>query len=116
MNVVGAAVAAKGAAEASTGFIHLAKSASQGPKAADATGVTAGGQATDEHGNKLGPSGEKQVNKTQSNTREGARNKALNEGSGAVDHHNPKQGKPHFHPKDNKGNKKPSSPHHEYPE
>jgi hypothetical protein len=47
---------------------------------------------------KLGPSGEPWVNKTTSNTREGARNKALNEGSGAVEHRTPKQGDPHFHP------------------
>ncbi|MDZ7639829.1 MAG: RHS repeat-associated core domain-containing protein [Bryobacterales bacterium] len=43
-------------------------------KAKDAPGVTAGGQATDKYGNKLGPSGDVQVNKTHSTTREGARN------------------------------------------
>jgi RHS repeat-associated protein len=92
------------------------KDGSPGPKADQAPGVTAGGQATDKYGNKLGPSGEPQVNKTRSNTREGARNKALSEGSGAVEHRNPKRGNPHFHPTDNEGNKKPSSTHHEYPE
>ena len=79
-------------------------------------GVTSSGQATDEHGNKLGPSGDKQINTTRSNTREAARNRALNEGSGAVEHSNPKEGNPHFHPTDNKGKKKPSSTHHEYPD
>jgi RHS repeat-associated protein len=88
-----------------------------GPKAADAPGVTAGGQATDKHGNKLGPSGDEQINKTKSNTREDARNKALNEGSGATEHSNPKDGQPpHFHPADAKGVKKPNSTHHQYPE
>jgi RHS repeat-associated protein len=87
-----------------------------GPKAADAPGVTAGGQATDKYGNNLGPSGEPQVNQTNSNTREGARNGALNEGSGAVEHSNPAEGQPHFHPADKKGDKKPSSTHHNYPD
>ena len=87
-----------------------------GPKADKAPGVTSSGQATDEHGNKLGPSGDKQINTTRSNTREAARNRALNEGSGAVEHSNPKEGNPHFHPTDNKGKKKPSSTHHEYPD
>jgi RHS repeat-associated protein len=85
-------------------------------KAKDAPGVTAGGQATDEHGNKLGGSGKPQVHETESNTREGAKNKALNEGSGAVEHTNPKVGKPHFHPSDAEGNKKPTSVHHNYPD
>lgn len=87
-----------------------------GPKAADAPGVTAGGQATDAHGNKLGPSGETQVDRTRSNTREGARNRALGEGSGAVEHRNPRVGSRHWHPTDAQGNKKPSSTHHEYPD
>jgi len=87
-----------------------------GPKAADAPGVTAGGQATDAHGNKLGPSGETQVDRTRSNTREGARNRALGEGSGAVEHSNPRVGSRHWHPTDAQGNKKPSSAHHEYPD
>lgn len=89
---------------------------SGGPKAADAPGVTAGGQATDAHGNKLGPSGETQIDRTRSNTREGARNRALGEGSGAVEHSNPRVGNPHWHPTDAQGNKKPSSTHHEYPD
>ncbi len=87
-----------------------------GPKAADAPGVTAGGQATDAHGNKLGPSGETQIDRTRSNTREGARNRALGEGSGAVEHSNPRVGSRHWHPTDSAGNKKPSSTHHEYPD
>ena len=90
---------------------------SQGiPKAADAAGVTAGGQATDKYGNKLGPSGDPQVDKTKSTTREGARNKALNEGSKAVEHKKDEKSGPHYHPADASGAKKPSSTHHEYPE
>lgn len=102
---------------ATLGVIYsLAKDAVSGPKAADAPGVTSGGQATDAHGRKLGPSREPQVNETNSNTREGARNRALGQGSGAVEHANPRVGKPHFHPTDAQGNKKPGSTHHNYPE
>jgi RHS repeat-associated protein len=107
-----------GTATAALATSNMAKDinrTSSGPKANDAPGVTAGGQATDEHGNKLGPSGEKQVNTTSSNTREAARNRARSEGSGTTEHRNPRRGKPHFHPTDNKGKKKPSSTHHEYP-
>ncbi len=93
-----------------------ADSANTGPKAAKSAGVTAGGQATDEHGNKLGPSRKPQVNKTQSSSRKGADDKAKSEGSGSVEHSNPKVGKPHFHPTDADGNKKPTSTHHEYPD
>jgi RHS repeat-associated protein len=113
-------VVAGGAMEAgaakNVGGILNAMSGEQGsgPKAADAPGVSAGGQATDKHGNKLGPSGEKQVNRTKSTTREAAGNKALNEGSGKVEHRNPKEGDRHFHPTDADGNKKPASTHHEY--
>ena len=88
---------------------------STGPKAKDAAGVTAGGQATDKDGNKLGPSGDKQINKTRSNTREAANNKAKNEGSGSVEHPNPKRGNPHFHPTTKYGKKQNGSTHHEYP-
>jgi hypothetical protein len=91
-------------------------SSTTGPKAADAPGVTAGGQATDKFGNKIAPSGETQVNKTKSTTREGARNKALNEGSRAAEHKRDQKMGPHFHPADASGEKKPSSTHHEYPE
>ena len=121
-NVASAVVIAHGATTGVEGGVHLFKDAEnaikgEGPKAKDAPGVTAGGQATDKYGNKLGPSGEKQVNTTTSNTREGARNKALNQGSGAVEHSNPQHGEnPHFHSTDNKGKKKPSSAHHEYPQ
>ena len=115
VNVVSTAVTVEGAGAATMGAVNLMKAS--GPKAANAPGITAGGQATDEHGNKLGPSGEKQINSTSSNTREGANNKALNEGSSSVNHNNPKDGQgPHFHAGDAQGNKKPSSTHHEYPE
>lgn len=119
--VVGAGATAVGTVAEAGAAANLAKivttpmqSSGQGPKAANAAGVTAGGQATDKYGNKLGPSGKPQVNETNSNTREGARNRALNEGSGVEEHSNPQQGDPHFHPTDNEGNKKPSSTHHNY--
>jgi RHS repeat-associated protein len=85
-----------------------------GPKADDAAGVTAGGQATDKHGNKLTGSGQVQVNITRSNTREKAGNKALNQGSGKVEHRSPRVGNRHFHPTNNKGKQKPGSTHHEF--
>ena len=82
---------------ATLGVIYsTAKDAATGPKAADAPGVTAGGHATDEHGQKLGPSGKPQVNNVDKNTREGANN-AANRGSGTIEHTNPRQGSPHFH-------------------
>jgi RHS repeat-associated protein len=122
VGAISTAAVVQGSSAALIGGAHLAKSAidantGKGPVKADkAPGVTAGGQATDEHGNKIGPSGETQVNRTQSNTREGANNKALNEGSRSVNHNNPKDGSaPHFHPADANGKKKPSSTHHEYP-
>ena len=88
----------------------------KGPKAAEAPGVSASGQATDQYGNKLGPSGKPMIHETNSNTREGARNRALNEGSGATEHPNPTRGDPHFHPTDAQGDKKPNSTHHNYPD
>jgi len=109
----GAAVAAHGATTAAIAGGHLVAAA---VKASDAPGTSSSGQATDQHGNKLGPSGKPMVHETSSNTREGARNKALNEGSGAVEHPNPTVGKPHFHPTDAQGNKKPTSVHHNYPD
>ena len=87
-----------------------------GPKADEAPGVTAGGQATDRHGNKLGPSGKIMINDTDNNTREGAKNKSLSEGTGAVEHRNPKRGGPHFHPTGADGRKKQGSTHHNFPE
>jgi hypothetical protein len=80
----------------------------------DAPGVTAGGQATDPFGNKTAPSGSPQINKTRSNTREGARNKALNQGSKAEEHRTPKRGRRHFHPRRANGKKTRDNPHHEF--
>ena len=88
----------------------------RGPvKAKDAPGVTAGGQATNEHGQKLAPSGRPQVNNVSSNTREAARNKA-NKGSGTVEDKNPARGQPHFHTKRGTGEKKRDNVHYNYPE
>jgi len=109
----GVGVALHGAATVAVAGGHLVAAA---VKASDAPGTSSSGQATDEHGNKLGPSGKPMIHETNSNTREGANNKALNEGSGTVEHTNPKDGKPHFHPADAQGNKKPTSVHHNYPD
>ena len=110
-----AALEAHGAVTATAAGVHLMAEGA-GPKAANAAGVSSSGQATDEHGNKLGGSGKPQQHDTSSNTREAAGNKALDEGSTAVNHSNPKQGDPHFHAGDAEGNKKPNSTHHKYPD
>ena len=87
----------------------------KGPvKAKDAPGVTAGGQATNEHGQKLGPNGKPQVNNVNKNTREKAKN-AANKGSGTIEDTNPKRGDPHFHTKRGDGTKKRDNVHYNYP-
>ncbi|HKV91801.1 MAG TPA: hypothetical protein VJW20_04555 [Candidatus Angelobacter sp.] len=115
INVASAGLIAHGVTTTVVGGVHLAKDASQsgGPKAEDAPGVTSNGQATDEHGNKKSGSGEIQIDKTKSTTREGARNKALSEGSGAVLHRTPRRGKRHFHGTRANGTKKVKT-HHEF--
>src|SRR5207302_10745713 len=85
-----------------------------GPKAKDAPGVTAGGQATNKHGQKLAPSGRPQVNNVNKTTREAANN-AANKGSGATEHRNPTRGGPHFHTKRGDGSKKQDGTHYNYP-
>jgi len=101
---------------ATLGVIYSqAKDAVSGPKAADAPGVTAGNQATNEHGQKVGPSGKPQVNNVSKNTREGANN-AANKGSGTINHANPARGEPHFHTKRGDGSKKQDSTHYNYPD
>jgi RHS repeat-associated protein len=115
LNVISTAAIAQGVTGAATGVGQLIKAATGGPKAGNAPGVTAGGQATDEHGNKQGPSGKPQVNETNSNTREAANNKAKSQGARTVEHRTPKRGKPHFHSADKQGKKKPGSTHHNFP-
>jgi len=90
---------------------------SAGPKAADAAGVTAGGQATDRYGNKLGPSGDPQVNQPRHSTEKGAKDAARQEGDRApVKHPNPTRGEGHYQAADKQGNKIPNSTHHIYPD
>ena len=105
--VVGAAEAVHGTATAGTAISAMMKSSDV---------VTLSGQKADQYGNKLGGSGKPQQHETTSNTREGANNKALSEGSGSTNHSNPKTGQPHVHPTDAAGEKKPNSTHHNYPE
>jgi RHS repeat-associated protein len=86
-----------------------------GPKKAeDAPGVTAGGQATNKHGQKLAPSGRPQINNVNKTTREGAKN-AANKGSGVMEHPNPRRGGPHFHTNRGDGSKKQDGTHYNYP-
>jgi hypothetical protein len=79
------------------------------------SGQTASGHPTDQHGNKLGPSGKPQVNTVKHPSQKKAKDAARNEGKGApVKHTNPQKGGDHYHPTDKKGNKRPNSTHHEY--
>ena len=81
-----------------------------------APGQTAGGRATDEHGNALGPSGKPQVNQVDHATRKAAKDAARQEGRGApVNHPSPAKGEPHYHPTGTDGKKLPGSTHHNYP-
>ena len=83
----------------------------------DAPGRTAGGRATDEHGNVLGPSGKPAVHEVRHSTRKAAKDAARNEGQSApVSHPSPAVGEPHFHPAGPDGEKVPNSTHHTYPE
>ena len=73
------------------------------------------GHPTDQHGNKLGPSGKPQINTVKHSSPKKAKDAARAEGQGSpVKHTNPKKGNNHYHPVDSKGNKKPNSTHHEY--
>jgi hypothetical protein len=86
----------------------------KGPvKANDAPGITAGGQATNEHGQKIAPSGRPQINNVKKNTREAAKN-AANRGSGTVEHRTPTRGKRHFHTRRGTGKKKQDGTHYTY--
>jgi hypothetical protein len=91
------------------------KGAKAAPKAATAPGVTAGGQATDVHGNKVGPSGKNQAHTIKNATKKGAKDAARNAGKGKpVKHASPAKGDSHYHPTDENGDKIPNSPHFEY--
>ena len=87
----------------------------KGPVKAKDAPESAGGQATNEHGQKLGPNGKPQVNNVNKNTREKAKN-AANKGSGTIEDTNPKRGDPHFHTKRGDGTKKRDNVHYNYPE
>ena len=81
------------------------------------TGQTAGGRATDQYGNVLGPSGRPAVHDVDFSTKKGAKDAARNAGKGApVQHPSPTRGDPHFHPTGADGEKVPGSPHYNYPE
>jgi RHS repeat-associated protein len=129
LNVVSTALVVDGGSTTIQGVTHLARDVSgssgsaptptgekpnTGPKAEEAHGVTAGGQATNEHGQKLAPSGRPQVNNVSKTTREAAKN-AANKGSGVIHDPNPTRGGPHFHTKRGTGKKKQDSTHYNYP-
>jgi hypothetical protein len=106
----------RNAEQPDTGQKQTATGTNTGPKAAEAPGVTAGGQATDKYGNKLGPSGKPQVNQVDHPNVKSAKDAARASGKGApIKHPSPKKGEPHFHPTDVKGDKIPCSTHHNCP-
>ena len=93
------------------GVLSMGGGEEEGP-----AGRTAGGRATDEHGNPIGPSGKPQVDRVEHSTRKAAKDAARQEGKGApVNHPSPTRGNKHFHPTDSEGKKLPGSTHHEYP-
>jgi RHS repeat-associated protein len=118
MVVTGSAILeGHGAVAATAASVHLLAETPSGPKAADAPGVTAGGQAIDKYGNKVGPSGRQQVNEVDHSTEKGAKDAARQEGKGAPEKHpSPTKGDPHYHPTDKQGEKVPNSTHHNYPD
>ena len=81
----------------------------------NSSGKTSSGHPTDQYGNKLGPSGEPQINTVKHSTQKSAKDAARNAGKGApVKHTTPKKGGDHYHPTDGDGEKIPNSTHHEY--
>ncbi len=125
LNIASAAVIVHGGAVAITGakntiealsnVMQSRQTSGSGPKAKDAPGQTASGQATDKYGNKLGPSGKSQINKVEHSTQKAAKDAARQEGKQApVKHASPKKGDSHYHPTDKSGEKIPGSTHHEY--
>jgi hypothetical protein len=121
VGVVSTAAVVQGSSAVLIGGAHLLKAANdssgtnagekpQGPvKAKDAPGVTAGNQATNEHGQKIAPSGKPQVNNVNKTTREAAKN-AANKGSGVI------SDRGHFHTKRGTGAKKRDGVHYNYPD
>jgi hypothetical protein len=117
----GATVAAHGTFMAANATRHQAQGNNYGEKKTNTTtetkpaSQTSSGRATDQHGNKLGPSGKTQVNTVQHSTQKAAKDAARNEGKKApVKHTNPQKGGDHYHATDKNGEKKPNSTHHEY--
>jgi hypothetical protein len=85
-------------------------------EARSSPGQTSSGQATDEHGNKLGPSGKPMRHNVDHSSKKAAKDAARDAGDGPPIHHpSPKVGKPHYHSTDRAGDKKPGV-HHNYPE
>jgi RHS repeat-associated protein len=81
-----------------------------------ATGQSSSGHPTDQHGNKLGPSGKPMIHQINHSSRKKARDAARNAGDGRpMQHPSPRRGEPHFHA--TKKNKKvKDGTHHNYPE
>lgn len=89
----------------------------QGNSPEGAPGRTAGGRATDKHGNVLGPSARPAYHNVDHSTKKEAKDAARQEGKGApVKHASPAKGKPHYHPTDEKGKQIRGSTHHNYPQ
>jgi len=97
------------------GVTLLAEKVSNSGKTA--VGQTAGGKATDQYGNPLGPSNKPQIDRIKTSSKKEAKDIARALGDQApVNHPSPTEGEPHFHPTGPDGEKIPNSPHVEYPQ
>ncbi len=117
--VVGGVAIAVGAGEAAVGrtMVLNAESNLKNGRRVESAGRTASGHPTDRYGNKLGQSGEPQVNTVKHSTEKAAKDAARNEGKTApVKHPSPVKGDPHYHPTGTDGEKLPNSTNHEYPD
>ena len=77
--------------------------------------TSAGGRATDEYGNILGPSGEAMIHTPRYPTRKAAKDAARNGGAGAPEcDPSPSKGRRHFHSTDKNGDRMHDGVHHEY--
>ena len=117
VTVVGAAIPAAGVAVAAAGATAAVGGATNMARISEAAkGQSASGQATDEHGSKLGGSGKPQVHTVEHSTQKAAKDAARLEGAGKpVKHPSPQKGRGHYHPTGGDGKKKPASTHHSYP-
>jgi RHS repeat-associated protein len=109
----GVALAAHGAAVQ----LNTLRNIQKGPSASASPGTAASGQATDENGRKLGPSGRVVIHQVETPGGRGVDAKRAAKAAGhgePVQHNNPRKGKPHYHPVDRNGKKIEDGTHYNY--